>query len=226
MCLLRQCNQNDELNAAAMLSAVNQLTEDQISQRLMRGLSAPTRSPFPSGFLPSDPRPAAVLIPFLREEDAWHILYTRRTDSLAEHSGQVAFPGGRCDPGDPDAASTALREAREEIGLQPADVRLLGHLPDMVTITNYAVTPVVGVIPWPYEFHLETEEVSRVFTIPLAWLADPANREERARSLPAPYAPIPVIYFHPFSGETLWGVSASLTVSLLKLIIDNDETGL
>jgi hypothetical protein len=96
----------------------------------------------------------------------------------------------------------------------------------MVTITNYTITPVVGVIPWPYEFHLEIEEVSRVFTIPLAWLADPVNREERMRNLPAPFAPIPVIYFHPFSGETLWGVSASLTVSLLKLIIDNNETGL
>jgi 8-oxo-dGTP pyrophosphatase MutT (NUDIX family) len=205
-----------------MISSANNLSEDQISRRLMDGLSAPAKSPYPNGFLPSSPRPAAVLIPFLRKEDAWHILYTRRTNSLAEHSGQVAFPGGRREPDDLHAVNTALREAQEEIGLQPADVRLLGQLPEMVTITNYAVTPVVGLIPYPYEFRLERGEVSRVFTIPLAWLADPANREERLRNLPAPYEPISVIYFHPFSGETLWGVSASLTVSLLKLIIDNN----
>jgi 8-oxo-dGTP pyrophosphatase MutT (NUDIX family) len=201
-----------------MRRAVNDLTEDQIAERL-HGVPAPTESPFPPGFLSPAPRPAAVLIPFLRKNAAWHILFTRRTDSLPEHSGQVAFPGGRSEAGDVDAATTALREAQEEIGLQPSDVRILGRLPEMVTITNYVVTPVVGVIPWPYNFHLQREEVSRVFTIPVAWLADPANREERLRKLPLPHPPVPVTYFHPFSGETLWGVSASLTVTLLKLIL-------
>ena len=90
-----------------------------------------------------------MLIPFLRIEQAWHLLFTRRNSALPEHSGQVAFPGGRADPDDPDLETTALREAYEEIGLLPADVRILGRLYDFLTITNYLVTPIVGVIPWP-----------------------------------------------------------------------------
>ena len=90
---------------------------------------------------------------------------------MPEHSGQVAFPGGRADPEDTDPEQTALREAYEEIGLRPSDVHLLGRLQDYLTITNYQVTPVVGVIPWPYDLHPAEEEVSRVFAIPLDWLA-------------------------------------------------------
>ena len=218
MRLLRQRHQNIRINTIAMLSAVNDLTEEQISERLLNGLTNPTDSPFPPGFLPAAPRPAAVLIPFLRKNTAWQVLFTRRTDSLPEHSGQVAFPGGRSEAGDADATTTALREAYEEIGLRPTDVRILGQMQEMVTITNYAVTPVVGVIPWPYEFHLEHEEVSRVFTIPLDWLAKPENHAERSRQLPAPYAPAKVVYFEPYDGEVLWGASARMTLNLVRAL--------
>ena len=199
------------------------LTEAEIVARLAAAAQeysgdAYAESPYFKQLWPEAPRPAAVLIPLLRCDGEWHVLFTRRTASLAEHSGQVAFPGGRADPDDPDPEATALREAQEEIGLHPRDVRILGHLGEFITITNYQVTPVVGVIPWPYPFEISTEEVSRIFTVPLAWLADPANREERQRALPAPYPPVPVIYFHPFEEEVLWGVSARFTLALLHAL--------
>jgi 8-oxo-dGTP pyrophosphatase MutT (NUDIX family) len=113
---------------------------------------------------------------------------------------------------------TALRESYEEIGLKPQDVRILGRLQDYLTITNYRVTPVVGVIPWPYELHPAEVEVSRVFTIPLDWLAQPENYAERPRQLPAPYAPAKVVYYEPYDGEVLWGASARMTLNLVRAL--------
>lgn len=173
---------------------------------------------FPADMLSGQPRPAAVLIPLLVRDGSWHILYTRRTSNLAEHSGQVAFPGGRADPGDRSLEETALREAREEIGLDPRDVRILGRLREFLTITNYRVTPVVGVIPWPYPFKLSPEEVSQVFTIPLSWLADPANYEVKPRPLPSPHGSAAVIYYNAYENEILWGASARFTHELLGIL--------
>jgi hypothetical protein len=88
----------------------------------------------------------------------------------------------------------------------------------MPTISNYCVTPIVGLIPWPYEFTLKIEEVSRIFTIPLEWLSNPSNHKIEERVLPPPYDPIPVVYFNEFNGELLWGVSARITLNLLEIL--------
>jgi 8-oxo-dGTP pyrophosphatase MutT (NUDIX family) len=170
-------------------------------------------------------RPAAVLLPLLRKEDGWHLLFTRRTDDLAEHSGQVSFPGGRSDSTDNGPEQTALREAREEIGLNPADVHILGRLRRSLTITHYLVTPVVGVMPWPYLLRLGLDEVSRAFTIPLEWLANPANRELHQRTLSTSLPPIPLIYYQPYDGEVLWGASARFTINLLDILFGNELAG-
>ncbi len=177
-------------------------------------------SEFPqlTDFIQEAPRPAAVLIPLLQHDNNWHILYTRRNADLPEHSGQVAFPGGRADPGDASPELTALREAWEEIGLNPADVTVLGRLNDFITVTNYLVTPIIGQIPWPYPLKLARNEVSRVFTIPLSWLAEPQNHEVRLRQLPQPYKPVSVIYFREYEGEVLWGASARFTLAFLEII--------
>lgn len=198
------------------------LTEKEIAQRLEMahrqrdGTPPEADSPFPSELYQAPPRPAAVLIPLLRVAEDWHVLFTRRTDSLAEHSGQVAFPGGRSDPEDHSPEVTALREAQEEVGINPGDVRLLGRLNPFLTITNYLVTPVIGSIPWPYPLQPAQVEVSRVFTIPLDWLADTSNFEQRQRQLPQPYGSVSVLYYHPYDGETLWGASARFTHMLLR----------
>jgi 8-oxo-dGTP pyrophosphatase MutT (NUDIX family) len=205
---------------------LNSLSEEDIANRLREKAGRthppgdPTRFSLPSQILRGKPKIASVLVPFLQVEGDWHILFTRRTDSLVEHSGQVAFPGGRAEPEDNSLEETALREAHEEIGLIPASVRILGRLDSFVTITNYILTPVVGCIPWPFPIRLEENEVYRVFTVPLSWLADPANHETRPRPLPAPFPNIQVIYFHPYDGETLWGVSAQIMVNLLKILIE------
>lgn len=204
-----------------MSSKINALTETDISQRLS---TFPKReiakrdynSRYPPEFFNEYPRNAAVLIPILKQDHKWHILFTRRTSSLPEHSGQVAFPGGRADPDDNSPEITALREAQEEINLSPSDVRILGRLQEIRTISNYCVMPVVGRIPWPYEFELAQEEVSRVFTIPLEWLADLKNHEIRYRELPSPHPPVPVIYFNHYDGELLWGISAEITLIFLE----------
>jgi 8-oxo-dGTP pyrophosphatase MutT (NUDIX family) len=134
------------------------------------------------------------------------------------HSGQVAFPGGRGNPDDSDAIQTALREAREEVGIQPDDVRVLGQVRPMVTITNYRVTPIVGAIPWPYALTPQAEEVARIFTIPLAWLADPANQSVQMHGLQFLGQDVPVIYFKKYQGELLWGASARMAVLLLEAL--------
>ena len=124
-------------------------------------------------------RSAAVLVPLLCKNGAWQLLFTRRTEQVPHHKGQVSFPGGAHEPEDGNLVKTALREAAEEIGLQPADVRILGALGDMPSVSNYMITPIVGRITRPFEVKLSKYEVSRVFTIPLEWLADARHREMR-----------------------------------------------
>jgi 8-oxo-dGTP pyrophosphatase MutT (NUDIX family) len=180
---------------------------------------------FPKGLLQGRPKPAAVLIPLLQIEDEWHVLFIRRTVGNMDHSGQVAFPGGRRDPEDTSVKMTALREANEEIGLHPQDVQVLGRLPGFLTISNYRVTPIVGMIPWPYCLKPSPDEVAKVFSIPLSWLSNPANRFDEYRTLPEPYSPIPVTYFKPHQNEVLWGVSAEFTLSLLSALGLNQTDG-
>ena len=202
------------------MNKILELSEAQITQRLGVAIAnnPPPEHEELHRYFPGELRPAAVLIPFLKKDNDWHVLFTRRNDGLAEHSGQVAFPGGRADPLDASPEQTALREAQEEIGVNPADVQILGRLRQSITITHYLVTPVVGVIPWPYALRLEPNEVSRVFTIPLDWLADPANRIERWRDLPAPLNRVSVIYYNTYDGEVLWGASARFTLNLLETL--------
>lgn len=123
---------------------------------------------------------ASVLVPLVqRPADAGglHVLLTRRTDHLRDHAGQISFPGGRAEPHDPDPAATALREAHEEVGVDPAQVEVLGALPPYTTVTHFVVTPVVALLP-PLDLHalpLDRHEVAEAFEVPLAWLMTPAH---------------------------------------------------
>ena len=209
------------------------LTESYIKRRLVRALKSPAADADILALLPGTHKPAAVLIPLYHasQEDksthGWQVLLTRRTNNVADHQGQVAFPGGSADPKDTSPEMTALREAREEIGLDPSKVRILGKMNDLWTISNYMVTPVIGVIPWPFPIQLEEIEVSHVFSIPLDWLAEPSHHEVRYRAIPTPYSQIlnrefhPVIYFQPYQDELLWGVSAEITLRFINILFAN-----
>ena len=193
------------------------MTEEEIAQRL-KHYQHPTYSELTQTGGKKPLRPAAVLVPLLWA-DEWHVLYTRRADGVEHHKGQVSFPGGATDPEDTSPEDTALREAEEEVGIRPSDVRLLGRLGEMATISHFVVTPVVGVVPWPYAFKVHTIEVGRVFTMPLSWLARRENWQEFMR-VETGHS---VIAYFPFDGELLWGATARMTVNFVKalgLVID------
>ena len=159
---------------------------------------------------------AAVLCPLINTTSGWHLLLIKRTNTVADHKGQVAFPGGACEPIDESLEDTALRETMEEIGVAPKDVRILGKLRGIVTVSSYSITPIVGTFSWPYSLTPSTKEVSRIFTIPLEWLIDPENQE--IRMLNRLGVEIPVIYFKPFDGEILWGATARMVNNLLDVL--------
>jgi 8-oxo-dGTP pyrophosphatase MutT (NUDIX family) len=158
---------------------------------------------------------AAVLVPLVWQDDEWHLLFTRRTDKVESHKGQVSFPGGACDEGETIPEVTALREAEEEIGLDPDNVRVLGRLTNLITVSHFRVTPVVGVIvKWPTVFRVGEHEVARVFTMPLSWLANELNRWQ----FEIPGRKRAVIAYHPYDGELLWGATARMTVDFLNVV--------
>ncbi len=191
-----------------------EITESYITQKLQAAEKETVETYAETDFpLDAKFRCAAVLIPMTYFQDEWHVLFTRRTDRVESHKGQVSFPGGACDEGETGAEVTALREADEEIGLHPHDVRVLGRLSPMITISSYEVTPVVAAFEMPYTFRIATIEVARVFTLPLTWLAGRENYWEftrrDSRSL---------IAYHPYDGELLWGATARMTVQLIKTL--------
>jgi 8-oxo-dGTP pyrophosphatase MutT (NUDIX family) len=195
-----------------------ELTPEEISARLREAIDAigPSSDGYAEIEVPAGAKLkcAAVLLPLLWHEQEWHLLYTRRTNQVESHKGQVSFPGGACDEGEQTSDSTALREAQEELGIRPQDVRVLGRLANLLTISSYRVTPVVGVIPWPYVFHVESAEVARVFTVPLQWLANPSNRWE----MRIPGTKRRVYFFHPHDSELVWGATARITVDFLTTL--------
>lgn len=194
------------------------ITADTIRQRLDSAPRTEEINPYPADILRRTMRPAAVLVPLFWQNNQWQVLYIRRAAVNGyTHSGQVAFPGGGQEPQDLSPEDTALREAQEEIGLPSQQARVLGRLPLLRTISNYVVTPVVAQIDWPFPLRLSRAEVSRVFHVPLQWLANPAHRQVRESSF-ANGMTIPLTYFEPYDGEVIWGATARITEALLKAL--------
>lgn len=190
------------------------LSPAEISARLDQAEHQPYHEEVFPQFAGRPPRLSAVMVPLAWVDGDWQVLFTRRTDLVETHKGQVSFPGGATDPQDDSPEATALREAEEEVGLRPADVQILGRLGEILTVTNFIITPVVAVFPWPYAFKVHTIEVGRVFTLPLKWLADHNNWQEFVRR----ETHRTVITYFPYDGELLWGVTARITVEFMRVI--------
>ena len=161
---------------------------------------------------------AAVLVPLLAVDGEPSLLFTRRSNLLPHHQGQIAFPGGGHDPEDPDLAATALREAQEEIGLDPAHVRLLGPLDDLETVaTRFVITPFVGVVPHPYAFRPSPDEVDLIFTVPLGRLESPDALRRELWDFGGRKVPIDV---YVVDGHVIWGATQRITQNLLAVLGD------
>jgi 8-oxo-dGTP pyrophosphatase MutT (NUDIX family) len=159
--------------------------------------------------------PAAVLVPFVLGSRPG-ILLTRRTAHLQNHAGQVSFPGGRIDPGDPTAEAAALREALEEIALDPARVELAGRLGDYITGTGYRITPVLGLLPEGVELdglglRLSPQEVDAVFVLPLSVLLDPDAPKRRRAHYRGRWREF---WVWPHPDHYIWGATAAILVHL------------
>jgi 8-oxo-dGTP pyrophosphatase MutT (NUDIX family) len=169
--------------------------------------------------VPPDPtrRQAAVLLPLFKNAADYHLVFTKRTETVRYHKGQVSFPGGSFEPADDDLLTTALRESYEEVGLRPEHVSILGRLDDLATFsTSFTISPFVGLIPYPYPFRPDPIEVAIVFDASLSSLADPTvgRRYIRARD---DGATIEDYEFH-VNGHVIWGATARIIHHFLEVM--------
>jgi 8-oxo-dGTP pyrophosphatase MutT (NUDIX family) len=157
---------------------------------------------------------AAALVPLHEKDGAPHVLLTRRTRHLRRHAGQISFPGGRCDPGE-DHLSAALREAREEIGLDPARVEVLGRLSEALVLTSaFRLTPWVASVPYPYAYVAAPHEVEELLHVPLARLLEPGvHRTERREA----YGMLVDVHYFTLGDETIWGATARILAELVAV---------
>lgn len=159
--------------------------------------------------------PAAVLVPLFLKDQQTHLLMGRRTDKVLKHKGQISFPGGVRDPQDRDEVACALREAWEEVGLAPQDVTILGKLSDIQTMTGFLVTPVVGRIPYPYEFKLNPHEVEELLQVPWSVFS---MRNGHHREYFEHEGDTHEVDFYSFENHTIWGATARITRQLVELV--------
>lgn len=160
-------------------------------------------------------RPAAVLAPVIRRGDGLTMLFTRRSDQMRSHRGQISFPGGRRDEDDTSFASAALREAQEEIGLAPESVEILGYLDDYPTITRYLVTPVVGIVERAPAFTPHAREVAEVFEVPLDYVLDARRYERKAFFRGGVNVPF---YELNYGAYRIWGATAGMLWNLVEKV--------
>jgi 8-oxo-dGTP pyrophosphatase MutT (NUDIX family) len=158
-------------------------------------------------------RAAAVLIPVVDHGDMATMLLTKRAETLRNHTGQVAFPGGRIDPDDGTPEHAALREAREEIGLDAGHVEVLGRMPDYVAGSGYRITPVLSVVRPGFELTLNHDEVDAAFEVPLQFLMDPVNHARASRFWGDREW---FFYDMPYDGRRIWGVTAGIIRTLYE----------
>jgi len=164
---------------------------------------------------PAIPR-AAVLLLMYEHEGQPHVIFQKRTDHVEHHKGQISFPGGAADPGDPDLLFTALRETHEEIGVHPDHIDVLGELDQMLTVSNFRVSPYVGWLShYPYGWRFSDEEVAYLLEVPLRHLADPASQIPDRRTINGRTYVFPSF---EWQGDLIWGATARMLSNFLDVV--------
>lgn len=158
---------------------------------------------------------AAVLVPLFQKEGDCHLLFTKRSEEVKYHKGEISFPGGVVDEGDRELIHTALREAYEEIGLMEGDVQIIGVLDDIVTITEFIVTPIVGLFPYPYPFKVSQVEIAELIEVPLASLLgeDCFSEKKIFRG-----GQNEIVYAYQYGEHIIWGATARILKQFLELM--------
>ena len=159
--------------------------------------------------------PAAVLVPLVARPAGFQVLLTQRTDHLHDHAGQVSFPGGRREHTDAGSVETALRETREEIGLDEDFIEVVGLLDDYETGTGFRVTPVVSFVSEGFTLALDSFEVAEVFEVPLDYLFDPANPQKRSRDFNGRRRSY---YLFEYQDRVVWGATAGMLMNLYRRV--------
>lgn len=158
---------------------------------------------------------AAVLIPLLIRDGEWCVLVTVRTEDVEHHKGQISFPGGACDPADATLEATALRETYEEIGVPPEAVDILGALDDLPTVTDFVVTPFIGIVQPLCRYRLNEGEVAAVVEVPLSFLCDPDNlRVEQLEYR----GQLHDVLFWDYGPHVIWGATARILKCFTELL--------
>ena len=160
-------------------------------------------------------RPAAVLVPIVDRPEGMSVLLTQRTPHLTAHAGQISFPGGRIEEGDPDATAAALRETEEEVGLSRDHITVIGRLDTYVTGTGFEITPIVGIVRTPFPLTIDPFEVAEVFEVPLSFVLDSRNHRRMTREFENRTR---VFFVLPYEGRNIWGATAGMLVNLAEVL--------
>jgi 8-oxo-dGTP pyrophosphatase MutT (NUDIX family) len=161
-------------------------------------------------------RDAAVLIPVVAREPAASVILTQRTGHLSSHAGQIAFPGGKIEPGDADAVAAAIRETGEEIGLDCNAITVVGQLDPYLSRTGYRIVPVLARVEPAYRLVLNANEVAEAFEVPLPFLMTPANHQRATRTFEGRER---YFYEMPFGERYIWGVTAGIIRRLYEQVL-------
>ena len=167
---------------------------------------------------------AAVLLPLYYKQGQYYVLFIKRTENVKAHRGEISFPGGTCEDRDTTLLDTALRECAEEIGLAADDIEILGELDDVASIkTNYVISPFVALIPWPYQFRVDGNEVGEIIEVPVSSLLNNGfSRPEITNGETI------MKYFYPYQGRVIWGATARILSTFLEIlgqVMDSEESG-